>query len=226
MHKRTPPHLLFRYQSCGHSLNLNDPHDLYELSIDFCYFAISHNTPLLTNWSSLHHLVTFRFFDLYFRLYIYIYVTPLYMFYPSGLVSIFATTRYLNRNVFDGALRRMYAAIFFSSSFFVFYFCVRDFTLRGIFLMKYSERRRPYTGYINASWLLKPEAAAWNEDFIGYRCGGRNCGHDGFFWVCGAILVSKACCMYFWVLSWIHMPFFLLKKKKKIRNSEPVPSTE
>lgn len=79
MHKRTPPHLLFRYQSCGHSLNLNDPHDLYELSIDFCYFAISHNTPLLTNWSSLHHLVTFRFFDLYFRLYIYICYASLHV---------------------------------------------------------------------------------------------------------------------------------------------------
>lgn len=33
-------------------------------------------------------------------------------------------------------------------------------------VMRYSERRRPYTGYINASWLPTPEAAAWNEDLL------------------------------------------------------------
>ncbi|KAE8317816.1 hypothetical protein BDV41DRAFT_496760 [Aspergillus transmontanensis] len=86
-------------------------------------------------------------------------------FTPCWLISIFATTRYaLNRNVFDGALGRMYAANIFLFSFFfflfIFTFCVGDVTLCGFFLMKYSERRRPYTGYINASWLPTPEAAA------------------------------------------------------------------
>lgn len=57
---------------------------------------------------------------------------PLYTFFPL-LISIFANTRYaLNRNVFDGALGRMYAANIYLFAFFflfIFTFCVRDVTL-------------------------------------------------------------------------------------------------
>ncbi|KAE8329495.1 hypothetical protein BDV39DRAFT_48937 [Aspergillus sergii] len=89
---------------------------------------------------------------------------PLYTFFPPCWLSLCNYTLCIEQKCFGWRLGTdvccKYFSFFFLFLFVYFTFCVRDVTLCGFFLMKYSERRRPYTGYINASWLPTPEAAA------------------------------------------------------------------
>ncbi|KAB8267713.1 hypothetical protein BDV30DRAFT_30310 [Aspergillus minisclerotigenes] len=84
---------------------------------------------------------------------------PLYTFFSLVDFNLCNYTLCIEQQCFRWRLGTDVCCKYFS---FCFFFCLFLLFVYVILhcVMRYSERRRPYTGYINASWFPTPEAAA------------------------------------------------------------------